>query len=610
MKHNLFSKKETLIYGRINKNRFYTPTKAYDISSMPDCNTPYGYIAILRDNIAHLFYQREIFNSYILTEEENVFTLFSVDGKPTIMNKTDAETGVLYTVRVVDEYEEVRIVEIYPLGNIIDEVSGLGVYKAPLMVDPIPGTICSGLLKPKGIHTPLGDGRVKVYQNHPLNSKIKCRLYKVEDGILHFVEICSESTSLKAQIIGEYDTFYSFRNGMVRDIVYKKYCKRVLIVGEVVLLYGKPMQNNYLYSMDRWTEKSYVVSVGDILRCKIKRIHDHGVYVVRHGWEGRVSISDLSMKYKKEWRELIGDKTVLEGVVTRVDAERKRFDLSVKELEMQKYKNVLSEGFDLSVPFEEIKVEEIKEEKPELSIGNVLEKEEQRKKVVCEEDLLMAISANPGMALPIIQYISFILERGGSDDIFNKYINGLEGEERDKLGLAYLNYLLYLGDENNNDKILGLLTLCSKSFAKGVVKRVKGIKDLHFWEKLYSLVGSEQAYECYIDKLLATDLTRGLKSLDSNYQACNVRMIYKFCGEDARARIETMKLGLPGWLEYLKCEEEDVEYTRGLYLRVVSLPWKKNEAKGLFKKWLEWEKSIGGDEETVIKHAREYVKKE
>lgn len=62
------------------------------------------------------------------------------------------------------------------------------------------------------------------------------------------------------------------------------------------------------------------------------------------------------------------------------------------------------------------------------------------------------------------------------------------------------------------------------------------------------------------------------------------------------------------WMVYLK--NENGEYKRGLFRRMVSMKFKLNEIKNIFKLWLEFEENCHGNVGDVQRLGREYVNKQ
>ncbi|KAM0688216.1 rRNA biogenesis protein rrp5 [Conglomerata obtusa] len=104
----LFTTSSIYQIGPIHKCKHYTPFNSSHFPELTSINTPHYYPTYNQK----IIYTNLIFNSYVITVEEQFCTLFAADGKLTIVN-TLIERNVLYTFKIESENEYVRVAKVY-----------------------------------------------------------------------------------------------------------------------------------------------------------------------------------------------------------------------------------------------------------------------------------------------------------------------------------------------------------------------------------------------------------------------------------------------------------------------------------------------------------------
>ena len=182
----IFGSKSIYLYGEVFKDKFVIPGQAFKIEPMKfDCKM---CPAKLVGGKIEIFFNSPIFNTYVLSSEEQVCTLFSLDEKLTIM-KRKLQNNTLYTVKTVKEDANMREVEIYNF----DESTFPG-YRTSGTVqirnnEPYiltsGSSICNSTNQEKNssdrdmIEFPLR-GRIAL-QSNEARETVECLLYKIED---------------------------------------------------------------------------------------------------------------------------------------------------------------------------------------------------------------------------------------------------------------------------------------------------------------------------------------------------------------------------------------------------------------------------------------------
>jgi predicted RNA-binding protein with RPS1 domain len=612
MKYDLFGKTKTYLFGRITNLSFVTPEMSY--SCKTDIRTPGNYPALLtKPNRVTLFFNSPVFNSYVLSEEENVYCLYSVDDKLTIVsNAKPLLQHSLYTFIITKETEDHRVCELYKFDKSYPGYTGLAVYRQE--------KVC----------TDIGTGTIILQAKRKENTTLKVLLYKI-DKDLHFIEIDNYFKGFSEfRVIKDCQSFYILSNGMAKGVLKKKQSNRDASVNDILRVRIRCTHNGrHEFTMKdtspRPSNPQFDLVEGMVYEARIKKVYEHGTIVVINGWEGRMMIGETTSGYVKEWETLLEGKKYITGIVYDVDKMRKRYEFSIKKYENMKKETDLEEGVDLSVPF----CHEETIERPDVVVAlteddyvgentNILVRERDRAKVECEEDYLMKMKADPEKAYPIIKYVGYKMERGEQEevlDIIKKSIHLLQNEERDKLAVSYFNLLLYVKNENIYDEVKRLSKICGLEFMRGVIENIDERMDLKgpILELYFMTHKCEKSFKKYLKYLLENEREEGFKLIERTreYLKGSIDLIYFYSRKDARARIEGLiHKCKESWMRYIKNEENDIEYCRGLFKRVVEVGWKVADVKEFYKMWLEFEKRNNGDVEEVKRRAKEYVERE
>lgn len=190
------------LFGKIVKKKFITPFKSFEID-LQGLKADFLPVKLVGDKI-EIFSSSDIFNSYVLTEEENLKTLYSKDKKLTVTTE-DVEEGRIYTFRVDKEDEEIRRVSLYKFDTLF------------------PGTRTTGrvLIKKKKyfVSTIYGEGEL-VLQNNFFGKKVEVLLYRKDDS-LHFVQVDNPVQSpLRLKIDTSTPGYYTVSDKNIKGILF------------------------------------------------------------------------------------------------------------------------------------------------------------------------------------------------------------------------------------------------------------------------------------------------------------------------------------------------------------------------------------------------------
>ena len=199
----------TYIYGKLTKSRFYTPNKTYSHKiSFPVGMIINHYVPCKIDdtNQLQVFYVSPVFNSYLTVAEENVYKLYALDNKMTI-TKTAIEPNKLYTFRIIEETNSLRVCEIYK--NDILWVGKKTTGKIKLNK------------KNCEVITPFGRGEC-LLQNNSYIKNLNVILWKIQNDKMWFVEVDNPVTgNIEVTIDSVRDTFILVSNENIRGLLFK-----------------------------------------------------------------------------------------------------------------------------------------------------------------------------------------------------------------------------------------------------------------------------------------------------------------------------------------------------------------------------------------------------
>ncbi|KAI4291691.1 hypothetical protein PAPHI01_0965 [Pancytospora philotis] len=185
---------------------------------------------------------------------------------------------------------------------------------------------------------------------------------------------------------------------------------------------------------------------------------------------------------------------------------------------------------------------------------------------------------------------------GNAIPLFKKHIMCLE--EKDEMCRLYVKYL----DEKKlltTSELAWVLRQTGPDFCKAAVKETSDPAALEF------LLTKRGSKTCYAKLLaLSSNKPKFIKA-HPRYLDAAVEYAYKHEPEPYKFVEAFVGRSIGAWAAWLRCESGDTK--RGLFERAVANDFTKEEMKALFKMWLEFEESAGGDVEAVKKLAREYV---
>jgi len=263
-----------------------------------------------------------------------------------------------------------------------------------------------------------------------------------------------------------------------------------------------------------------------------------------------------------------------------------------------------------------------------------------------EEDFERNILASPDDSSIWIRYMAYFVSKRQIQRAKETARRALEKisvrkqDEKLNVWIAYLNLEAQYGDENHLSTILD--EACSRTNAEKLLLRfAKSMQKTHMKkaEEIYlracrQLKQSPEVWmqtgSFYYER--QNNISAGRKTLERALLSLpkqeHIRVITKFTileykfGSIERARtiFENMISSFPKrldiWNVYLDMEwkqvntEEDKERLRRLFERACALSLSSKKMKFLFKKYLEFEKTIGGNPERVKTLAKQYVEKQ
>ncbi|ADM11659.1 uncharacterized protein Eint_060510 [Encephalitozoon intestinalis ATCC 50506] len=564
----------TYMYGRILDRKFITPSGSYEIEPLEIAS---GMHPVRYNGKIEIFYVSPIFNSYLVSREENVNVLFSADGKVTITNE-DIDKDTLYTFRIVRETSDLRVAEIYKFDTFYPGFKTTGEVKWKIGKDG---------RRIYTVQTKYGDGTL-IMQNNKEKNIVSVLLYK-KDKELHFVQVDDPISGIvKMTVTAEMGNKYGVRDRNVRGFLitnntYKTGDSVACTIKEVWL-------GNYLFT------EYFELGIGSIIEARVKSYGKNKIYLEYKGHEGYILISESEgRRYGNNVRGTVYD--IKDGL----------FLLSTKRIPELERKE---KGIDLSVPFDISDQTEESSDSLEEDVDGVsrsLGAERKRSKTVTEDDILMDIHAHPGEAIPVIKYIQYkieIGEEGGPEEIFHKFLPMIEGEEKDKLCISFVNYLMFVKDPDCLKVIKKLSKICSERFLDAVASNTDDIQVLRLY---FERTETRKSFGMYLDGLFKADREEAMRLVEKHRELLGVSIgiIYKHC-ENPRAWVEKLLVDKKDvWMSYIRNEKGT--YLRSLYRRVVDKKWKVSDMKEFYKMWMDYEKENNGNIEEVKLRAREYV---
>ncbi len=288
----LFAQAPAYILGRVKNDFVHTYRRKYPVKLPFDHR---GEVIARVTTGAEIFFDHDIFNSYVVSEEENVYVLHH--GKMTFMLKED---GVLvrnkiYIFEVVEEASLYKKVRLYKIKTLLGRHKrGMFVYEETVEGE---GELQKHLRR----------GMLIVQKNHKENEPVVAE--QVASGV--YVEV---NNALK-EITGRITSLnpYVVEDRKVKVFVYERATFEmgetvtVRITGEV---FGR-----YLGSF-----KLFNIRVGMVADALVKKVTDKAIFVEIDGVQGRLRVNEC---YKVNTK-------YVRGVVYKVDEAQQRFEFSVK----------------------------------------------------------------------------------------------------------------------------------------------------------------------------------------------------------------------------------------------------------------------------------------
>lgn len=572
---NLFGRESTYLYGRILNRKFIAPSGSYEIEPL---NMASGMHPVIYDGKIEVFYVSSIFNSYLVSREENVNVLFSVDGKVTI---TGDEVGedVLYTFRIVKETNDLRVAEIYKFDTFYPGFKTTGEVKWKKDKDG---------RKTYSVETRYGSGSL-LLQNNDVKDVVGVLLYK-KDKQLHFVQIDDPVSGVLRMAVTSVmsGNNYGVKDRNVRGFLITSNRYKVGDILECVV--KEVCLGNYLFT------EYFELKIGSIVEARIKDYGKDRIHLEYGGYEGYMLMLESG---KKRYGSYV--RGVLYGIKDDV------FLVSTKRISRLEE---TEEEVGISVPFDVSDEEGESNGSVQEDVGSgskSLSAERKRSKAVTEEDILMDVRAHPGEALPVIKYIQYkieIGEEGGPEKVFHEFLPVIEGEEKDKLCISFVNYLMFSKDMECLKTIRRLEKICSQRFLDVVASNTDDAQILRFY---FEKTETKKSFRMYLDVLFKTDKEEAMRLVErrKEFLSVSIGMIYKYC-DNPRMWVEKLLVDKKDiWVSYIRNEKGT--YLRSLFRRVVDKKWKVGDMKEFYKMWLEYEKENNGNVEEVKLRAKEYV---
>ncbi|KAF9764465.1 hypothetical protein NGRA_0546 [Nosema granulosis] len=543
--------KPVYVFGKIVKKKLVTPYKSWEIDL--DLKADFLPVKILGEKV-EIFSKNRIFNSYVLSEEENLRTLFSVDSKLTVTGE-EVEKGRIYTFVVEKEDDLVRRVSLFKFDCLY------------------PGTRTVGrVLKKKNklvVSTIYGEGEL-VLQNNTYGKKIEVLLYR-KDETLHFVQVdCPVESKVSLKVDSYSSGYYTVSDRNIRGILFSK--------------------SKY--------------KVGDTVEC-IPKDNNLGFYIFKEN-DTKKDTNDT----KKDTNDTKKDTndTKKDTKDTKNDTKDTKNDTKdTKNDTMKDTKN--DTPITPTVPFDIPTDNEDSTSSTTANINVDLSLERKRSKISTDEDYFMEIKARPGKALPILKYFQFLVESSKIEEakrVFWEYSSSLTGREKDDLSIAFVNFLIYSSEKDLLKTVKKLSKTCSEKFLRVVSSNTD---DLSIVKLYYSTSPNRLSFRRYLEVLFTANPKEAYSLVEANPKYLDISIPFLYSYKDSpRIRIESLiSKNKEAWLEYLKNESGD--YKRHLFRRVVDLNWNQKEMKEFYKLWLDFEIQENGNIEEVRNRAKEYVSK-
>lgn len=552
----IFGSKPAYVYARYNKKKFHALGKSYSFEQLP-VDVSFCPLKLVDDKV-EVFYPGVIFNTHVLSFEENVVILKSYDDKLTFIKKnsigscscdkdlskklkkpihsaedaipgcsTNVDQTKLYTVKVVSEDESTREVEFYRFDEFFPGLRTKGTLE---IVEGLPV-----------VHTTYGSGPI-ILQSNEFKKDVECVLVKM-DSHNTFAEVGNPIERVTVKVVKDLKNNKIVENGNIKGILLGCRDKKM---GEEVDVFVKDVYpGSYAFVEDI---KPGVAVVELVTR-------SGGVSKVQYkGFIGECTDKKVSKTMK--------------GVIYDIQGNTFKFrQESGEEPEIRR-----TEEFETVYVSKKLRV---------LSENDI------------KNDQLRAI-----------EYIKSVIsgsthkkdEEHRIIDLFNKYITLCT--DRDHLCLFYLQYLITTGHVSESE-ISRIVKITGKRFPRHASL---ALNDL---DAIRSIFNRKKSLAGFLKLMPVSDINF-IKN-NKEFLRSSIDYIYSNM-ENPRIVVESViDNSFGSWIEYLK--KESGNYKRNLFRRMSKMSFRKNDMKSLFKMWLEFEESCSGNVEEVHALAEEFVEK-
>lgn len=317
----LFGEREKYVLGRIKRNSVHTYSRRYPVELPFSCT---GDVMVrITASGAEIFFDHAVFNSYVVSEEENVYVLHG--RKLTFMPKDEEvlEKDKMYIFETAEEtfaYKKVRLYRKkvcqgrYRRGKFLYEVP-----ETPR------GESAEGAAGPRRVLT----ATLIVQRNHKENDLVTAE--QVSDNV--FVETGSPLREIQGRIIAT-SPHIIVQDGAVSAIVPEK--TTTVQKGELVTV--RILEETFGRYVG--TLRRFDIKVGMVADALVRSVTDRAVFVEVNGIAGRMKLSECTSVNTKYVR----------GVVYKVDEDKQQFEFSVKRYLKMARENELENAL-ISLPF-------------------------------------------------------------------------------------------------------------------------------------------------------------------------------------------------------------------------------------------------------------------
>lgn len=572
----------TYLYGKLTRNKFYTPARTYTHNtSFPAHLKINTYHPVLYTDKIQIFYTSPIFNTYVISVEENVTKLYSQDEKLTIIKKVDLLDSKMYTVKIVNETDTLRICEIYEYDQCFvgKQIEGkLEIRKNKYFV-----------ITPFGIHP-------CILQNNIIKKKIDVKIWKMEGNKMMFVEI---NNPIKGQIevnINEIrDNIIlvskdNIRGVIISNILDEFSSDKICVNKENMLKTDKLYDNLRKGNHNKIKTKKRKIILHDADNKEKNELKTLLVYV-REELLG-FYIFDIVKKIKINDQieaviiSKLDDRLVLKYQTYNGFIKLENIRTNVKNLITGKIIKIDNDGFEISqiqgisISFDEkIDSEEIVEKNSSDTINDIYNK---------------------------IKKFAEFKRYDNITDLYYKIISSLSTVDMNNLTIVYINvlFLRHSNDEISTHEIINELKKTLK-WCTNVEQIGLNTNSLEIIEYIFKKTKTRKLfYHLLKQSFINRKDTFNLIKNNLEYISSSIELIYKYDKNPKLIVEKVIDNSFEGWKGYIENESNK----RVLFRRVINMKWKTNEMKEWFRMWMKYEKEKGNNVDEVREKAIEFVK--